>query len=386
MAVQDALFSALALRRVGGVPLRSPRSADAVYVQSIFADTPESALPETPDASTRLEEEVKTARRTLLALQRAGLSVWVEGRELEELQMAQEQIRREMEGEVRLAAIDALERVSLAVPGVVAVQRLRDAVAVSDPLGSCYLQDAGGRVLVVDGTESEEEVAEALRMGKVRCASLLRTWGQDFRARHRSDLEETPNAMAQDLHVLAFAVKPRDRLASGVAAARRFAEILTRLNTHQSETPVEDKDKALEPPPRLPILQWLEAPPKELLNHNPEQEDESAKPDAVAGVSQSSAVRFSLSRAVTPTKCVLNPYRQRQGIFRGVAYADDALRRLGRRVASSRPPRRRPRHGHARRGESLRGTKPRVEFASGLSSAKHSDGVHLVPLLRENAL
>ena len=104
------------------------------------------------------------ARRCLSALQSAELTVWADGRGIQQVQMAREQFLQQLHQQgvppsQQRQMLQQLENNSLYLPGMVAVQRLQDAAAVSLPLSEEYLKEISGLALVADGSETPEEFA-----------------------------------------------------------------------------------------------------------------------------------------------------------------------------------------------------------------------------------
>ncbi|KAL8426645.1 hypothetical protein Efla_005902 [Eimeria flavescens] len=238
-----SLYSALALRMVNGVPFRTPLSADAVYLRSLFiADSggdhearqkrqeADKKGPSTDKAVGTHRERLLKARHTLLQLQQAGLTVWADAREIQQVQMTREQLHQHLlqqraDPQQQRQMLRQLEEASLHIPGMVAVQRLQDAAAISGPLAVEYLKETAGLALAADGMETAEEFGAVVG---------------------RPDL-------------LCVVVRPADRAASGVAAARRVSELL------QAAERTYQASGAGGSPASVPIIQWIEEPPSELL-------------------------------------------------------------------------------------------------------------------------
>lgn len=177
---QASLFPALGLRVVGGVPFRTPLSADAVYVRSLFFASNPRDERQHPQPQQHRGGVAKTetgglagdhgadrrrmlaARQTLLQLQKAGLTVWADAREIKQVQMTRDQLLQHLLHEHATPSqqqqmLRELDEASLHVPGLVAVQRLQDAAAVGPSLAMQYLEGTAGLALVADGTETPEE-------------------------------------------------------------------------------------------------------------------------------------------------------------------------------------------------------------------------------------
>ncbi|OEH74200.1 4-hydroxy-3-methylbut-2-en-1-yl diphosphate [Cyclospora cayetanensis] len=247
-----SLYSALGLGVVGGRPFRTPLSADAVYLRSLFFPTraapdehqqqsqqgkkKKAQLPseEKPDSRS-----LQAARQTLHQLQEAGLTVWADSREIQQVQMTREQLlqhllQHQASASQQQQLLQQLEEASLYTPGLVAVQRLQDAAAISSFLAMQYLKDTLGVALVADGTETAEE----------------------FKA-----VVSRPN-------LVCVLVRPADRIGVGVAASRRVSELLRGVARQQ---PAGGPDSLEE---SIPILQWVEAPPPVLLSGTAEPQQE----------------------------------------------------------------------------------------------------------------
>lgn len=173
--MQTSLFTALGLRVVGGLPFRTAMSADAVYLRSLFPKLPEASHQQTrktqqkdvdKEAPTRdradAHSQLQAARKTLLQLQQAGLTVWADAREIQQVQMTSEQLLQQLLQERandihQQQMLQRLDEACLYMPGFVAVQRLQDAAAVNPPLAMEYLKGTSGIAVVADGSETLEE-------------------------------------------------------------------------------------------------------------------------------------------------------------------------------------------------------------------------------------
>lgn len=340
---QASLYAALGLRVVGGVPFRGLLSADAVYLRSLFfveAAEPEGQKPQKEDAK-RTEKEGGTAvgmtrdsqllaaRRCLFELQNAGLTVWADAREIQQVQMTREQLHQHLlqqqaSPQQHQQMLQELEEASLYIPGLVAVQRLQDAAAVGASLATEYLKETAGIALVADGTETQEEfdavVGRPVRLCSARSRPPLactRSWlvgPLDAIAEANESLGHSV-ASSNRLSVCVFSgdcvcsllqnllcvlVRPADRAAAGVAAARRVSELLRQAERTEQGEGLQTTGGC------VPVIQWIEAPPPALL------------PNAAGGERQQGSEKehapLSDSQAVSRNSRRLLHERQRAGL------------------------------------------------------------------------
>ncbi|KAL8446189.1 hypothetical protein Emed_005144 [Eimeria media] len=243
-----SLHSAMGLRVVSGEPFRTLLSADAVYLRSLFFPPPDDEhqiqqqqqqqqqqQPQqqqvTRNAQESHQSKLLKARATLMQLQRAGVTVWADAREIQQVQMTREQLQQQLlqqhaSAEQQQQMLRELEEASLFLPGMVAVQRLQDAAAIGMPLALEYLKNTAGLALVADGRETLEEFQAVVGRQALLCVL----------------------------------VRPADRAASGVAAARRVSELLRQAEVNQQKAGVLSESLG-----SVPILQWIEEPPLSLL-------------------------------------------------------------------------------------------------------------------------
>lgn len=127
---------------------------------------------------------------------------------------------------------------------------------------------------------------------------------------------------------MSFAIKPRDRLASGIAAGRRIADCITKLSAQDSGGLAPEKTLDA---PRLPILQWVEPPPTNLLEPTPEDKD-----DRLLDVKQSEAVRQTNRKRETGLSFYLSFKRLPSKFATALRCTDDAFRGVGGWFSSSR--------------------------------------------------
>ncbi|KAL8453559.1 hypothetical protein Emag_001778 [Eimeria magna] len=228
-----SLHAAMGLRMVNGEPFRTLLSADAVYLRSLFFARPDheqqyQQQPQQQQVTRNTQEshqsQLLKARATLAQLQRAGMTVWADAREIQQVQMTREQLQQQLlqqhaSPQQQQQMLRELEEASLFLPGMVAVQRLQDAAAIGMPLALEYLKETAGLALVADGRETLEEFQAVVGRQALLCV----------------------------------VVRPADRAASGVAAARR-------AERDQEKDGVRGESVGL-----VPILQWIEEPPLSLL-------------------------------------------------------------------------------------------------------------------------
>ncbi|KAL8431744.1 hypothetical protein ACSSS7_005070 [Eimeria intestinalis] len=259
-----SLCAALALRVVSGEPFRTLLSADAVYLRSLFFAPPDHKHPKQQQHQrTRKKQgdrhsQLVKGRAALAQLQRAGLTVWADAREIQQVQMTREQLQQQLlhqhaPPQQQQQMLHELEEASLFLPGMIAVQRLQDAAAIGMPLALEYLKETAGLALVADGRETLEEIQAVVGRQALLCVL----------------------------------VRPADRATSGVAAARRVSELLRR-----AERDWEEAGGPAESLGSIPILQWIEEPPLSLLakGNKPRKQQESANADLQDDITQGQAM------------------------------------------------------------------------------------------------
>ncbi|CDI80882.1 4-hydroxy-3-methylbut-2-en-1-yl diphosphate synthase, putative [Eimeria acervulina] len=316
---RSSLYTALGLRVVGGKPFRSQLSADAVYLRSLFFLYPndnqqqqqvqqqqqqqqqvrrhqhedqqrrvkheqqqtEKQQQQQQQVQQQQQQQVEImrerllkARETLRELQEAGVSIWAQAGDIQQVQMAmeqqqqqqqqqllllqrqhqlqrqqlaqenynnqeqlqqqQQQLEQQQEQQLRLLMQQQeqqrrqLREASLLLPGFVVVQRLQDAAAVSPYLNAQYLKETAGAALVATGEETLQEFKAVLNRPEVICLLL----------------------------------RPRERGVVGVAAGRRVYELVQQIEQEgDSSKPTVSSQQQTEKL-SMPILQWIEAPPQ----------------------------------------------------------------------------------------------------------------------------
>ncbi|KYK70589.1 4-hydroxy-3-methylbut-2-en-1-yl diphosphate synthase [Toxoplasma gondii TgCatPRC2] len=244
LEIPEVLYKALGCRVVGGKPLRTVSSVDSIYVSSL-------SLPSSDHDSRDLISRAAHARETLHALQEAGIGVLVPFQELAYLLSLEQQQKvtkashagRGAQGSeaglTRDNHAEEAERERLllqtsllpsARDGLVGILRLRDAAAVRGRLLPFVRDRLDGVALLADGEETEEEIDAVLEMEAL----------------------------------LFFLLRPHARPAHGVAATRRFLDILKRREEAEAKKTdamrggAQPKECREEGPGGIPVIHWLE--------------------------------------------------------------------------------------------------------------------------------
>ncbi|KEP66165.1 UNVERIFIED_CONTAM: 4-hydroxy-3-methylbut-2-en-1-yl diphosphate synthase [Hammondia hammondi] len=266
LEIPEVLYKALGCRVVGGKPLRSVSSVDSIYVSSL-------SLPSSDHDSRSLISRAAQARETLHALQEAGIGVLVPFQELAyllSLEQHQEVTKASNAGRgaqgseggaTRDDHAEEAERERLllqtsllpsARKGLVGVLRLRDAAAVRGQLLPFVRDRLEGVALLADGEETEEEIDAVLEMEAL----------------------------------LFFLLRPHARPAHGVAATRRFLDILKKREEAEAKKSdatrggAQPKECREEGPGGIPVIHWLERTPSAVAE-NAITGEEKEKPDRV---------------------------------------------------------------------------------------------------------